>query len=99
MKGFVKIEAGVYNGKEGVRVKTELQDLSYVDRMQMLHALCCALELNPTDLEIMARLMKSKTFNRAIAIEPVEGSSEQPVGVSRGNDVEALAGLLKTLLS
>ena len=99
MKGFVKIESGVRNGKEGLSVTTELQDMSYVDRMQMLHALCHALKLNPMDLQIMAGLMQSKTFNRSITIEPVDSSSEQPVEMSRGNDVEALADLLKALLS
>ena len=99
MKGFVKIEAVVRNGKEGLSVTTELQDMSYVDRMQMLHALCHALKLNPVDLQIMAEMMQSKTFNRSVTIEHVEDSSEQPAGVSRGNDVEELVGLLKTLLS
>ena len=57
MKGYIKIEAATYEGKHGLSVKTDLSDVSYMDRIAVLNSVCQAMHISPTELKLMAGLI------------------------------------------
>ena len=75
MKGFVKIEAVTHNGRNGLAVETDLKGISKADFIEMLHALCIALNLGPKDLKIMAAMMESGLADKIADIEVIKDES------------------------
>ena len=57
MKGYIKIEAATYEGKNGLSVKTDLSDVSYMDRIAVLNSVCRTLHIKPGELKLMAGLI------------------------------------------
>ena len=47
MKGYIKIEATTQEGAEGLRVKTELHNVSDADRIIVVGGVCDALHITP----------------------------------------------------
>lgn len=75
MKGFVKIEAVTHNGRSGLAVETDLKGTSKADFIEVLHALCIALNLGPRDLKIMAAMMESGLADKIADIEVLKDES------------------------
>ena len=48
MKGYIKIEVGTYEGKEGLFVEGHIEDASSLDRCILMHSLRKALQLDDT---------------------------------------------------
>lgn len=46
MKGYIKIEAGTHEGKEGLFVKSHIEGASSLDRCILMHSLKNALRMN-----------------------------------------------------
>lgn len=46
MKGYIKIEAGTREGKEGLFVKCHIEGASSLDRCILMHSLKNALQMN-----------------------------------------------------
>lgn len=69
MKGYIKIEATTHNGREGLGVETRLEHVSYIDRIQILHSLCCSLHIKPAELRALASLMSSGDMDDIADIE------------------------------
>ena len=46
MKGYIKIEAGTHEGKEGLFVESHIEDASSLDRCILMHFLKKVLQMN-----------------------------------------------------
>ena len=46
MKGYIKIETGTHEGKEGLIVDCHIEDASTVDRCMLMHSLKKALQMD-----------------------------------------------------
>ena len=72
MKGYIKIEATTHEGREGLSVQTDLEHVTYMDRLQVLHSLCHSLNIEPGELKFMAELMDSGILDEAAEIKVLE---------------------------
>ena len=108
MKGYIKIESATCEGEEGLSVKTDLRDVSYMDRIAVINSVCHALHITPTELKLMAGLISSgfmeemtDTVTLEDETEVARKSKKQPNVHVIGLDVDSddIAELLKELLS
>lgn len=53
MTGFIKITATTRNGRQGLEVETDVQDVSIMDRMQVLDSLCRSFKLSSSELKLL----------------------------------------------
>lgn len=80
MKGYIKIEAAAHEGREGLTIETDLEHVSNMDRMQMLHSLCRSLEITPTELKLMAMLMQEGIMDEVAEVETLRDDSVRAEG-------------------
>lgn len=111
MKGYIKIEASTYEGKEGLRVQTEMAEVTYMDRIHVVHSVCHALRVTPSELKLLAGLMSSGLVDEMLDVKGLhdeteaadsEGScnkNKKPNVHIIGGDAEDMLELLKDLLS
>lgn len=111
MKGYIKIEASTYEGKEGLSVKTDLRDVSYMDRIAVINGVCHALHITPTELKLLAGLIDSGLMEEMIDAYVLGGdtgvvrkpesdtSKKKPNVHTIGGDAEDIFDILKGLLS
>lgn len=108
MKGYIKIESSTYEGKEGLSVKTDLRDVSYMDRIAVINSVCHALHITPTELKLMAGLIGSGFMEEMtdtvtledeteVARKPKKKPNVHVIGLDADSD--DIAELLKELLS
>ena len=76
MKGYIKIEATTHEGREGLEVQTELEHVSFLDRMQVLHSLCHALHIKPRELKLMADLIGSGFMEEVVETKVLSDDTE-----------------------
>lgn len=111
MKGFIKIEAVTHDGREGLSVETELYNVSHMDRLHVVHSVCCALKITPAELKLMAGLIDSGFADEIADVEVLHDESvpaedpecdcdKKPKVHVIGMDarVDSVAALLKMLL-
>ena len=55
MKGYIKIEAGIHEGKEGLFVEGHIQGASSLDRCILMHSLKNALRMDGTEWKLYVR--------------------------------------------
>lgn len=72
MKGYIKIEATTHEGREGFGVQADLEHITYMDRLQVMHSLCYSLNIDPGELKFMAELMDSGILDEAAEIKVLE---------------------------
>lgn len=111
MKGYIKIESATHEGKEGLSVKTDLRDVSYMDRIAVVNSVCHALHITPTELKLMAGLISSgfmEEMTDTVTLEDdtevvrkpeADASKKKPNVHIIGGDAEDMLELLKDLLS
>ena len=109
MKGYIKIEAATYEGKSGLSVKTDLAQVSYMDRIAVINSVCQALHISPTELKLMAGLIGAGFMEEMSETKVLEDETEvvKPEAKERkranvkiiGGDAEDMLELLKDLLS
>lgn len=75
MTGYIKITATTRNGHEGLEVQTEVQDVSFMDRIQVLDALCRGFEFDINELKLFVALKSMGILDEAIAVETVQRES------------------------
>ena len=99
MKGYIKIEATTHEGRDGLSIETQLENVSYMDRLQVLHSVCHALKLDADELDLMAHLMRDGIIDAAADIQVLRDDTPEihVIGVEAGS--KGLAALLKMLLS
>lgn len=94
MKGFIKIEQTTHEGKSGLAVQTELTEVSPMDRLAILHAVCIALNIQADELHLCASLICSGILDKATSVKTLHEESE-----SRQDDWPDLIRMLKEALS
>lgn len=114
MKGYIKIESATHEGKEGLSVKTDLRDVSYMDRIAVVNSVCHALHITPTELKLMSGLISSGFMEEMTDTVTLEDDTEvvrkpesdkipkptkKPNVHIIGGDAEDMLELLKDLLS
>ena len=99
MKGYIKIEATTQEGAEGLRVKTELHDVSYVDRIVVVCGVCDALHITPAELKFMAGLIDSGLMEALVDTNKLKDDCVEPQK-SKNQKFESddIVALLKSML-
>ena len=99
MKGYIKIEATTYEGKEGLSVKTDLRDVDYMDRIAVVNGVCDALKITPAELKFMAGLIDSDLMEAMIDTRTLKDESVEPQKSKKKKfDSDDLVDLLKSML-
>ena len=98
MKGYIKIEATTYEGKEGLRVDTKLRDVDYIDRIAVVNGVCDALRISPAELKFMAGLIDSDFMEVMVDTHKLQDESVEPQKSKKKFDVDDLVDLLKSVL-
>ena len=98
MKGYIKIEATTYEGKEGLRVDTKLHDVSYVDRIVVICGVCDALRISPAELKFMSGLIDSGLMEALVDVNKLKDESAEPQKSKKKFDSGDLVDLLKSML-
>ena len=88
MTGYIKITAITRNGHEGLNIKTDVQSVSFMDRMQVLDVLCRGLHIRPTELELFVAMKNKGILDEAFEIGHTHDE----------HDVDLLDQLLDTVL-
>ena len=90
MKGYIKIEATTYEGKESV---------SYMDRIAMINGVCRALHVTPTELKLMAGLIDSGIMEELFDVNKLKDESvESQQSKKQKFDSDDIVALLKSML-
>ena len=98
MKGYIKIEATTYEGKEGLRVDTKLRDVDYIDRIAVVNGVCDALRISPAELKFMAGLIDSDFMEVMVDTHKLQDESVEPQKSKKKFDIDDLVDLLKSML-
>lgn len=88
MTGYIKITAITRNGHEGLNIKTDVQSVSFMDRMHVLDVLCRGLHIRPIELELFVAMKNKGIFDQAFGVEHVQDE----------HDVDLFDQLLDTVL-
>lgn len=111
MKGYIKIESTTREGREGLSIETDLWDVSYMDRILVIHGVCSALRITSAELKLMAGLIDSGFMegvtdtvtledDTEVVRKPGFGTSKKKPNVRiTGGDAEGMFELLNDLLS
>ena len=98
MKGYIKIEATTYEGKEGLRVDTKLHEVDYIDRIAVVNGICDALKITPAELKFMAGLIDSDFMEAMVDTHTLKDESVEPQKSKKKFDSDGLVDLLKGML-
>lgn len=94
MKGYIKIETTTHEGQEGFAVETHVQNLSTVDVIQVLDAVCQTLHVPNNLLQVFASLRCTGLLNEFRTTVPMECNEvsfdmeELMRQIKRGDDSE-----------
>ena len=80
MTGYIKITAATRDGHQGLEVKTDVQDVSIMDRIQVLDALCRSLKFSPKELKLFMSLKGLGILDRAATVETIRDEHVQGPG-------------------
>lgn len=80
MTGYIKITAATRDGRQGLEVKTDVQDVSIMDRMQVLDALCRSFKVSPNELKLFMSLKGLGILDRAATVETIRDEHEKGPG-------------------
>lgn len=80
MTGYIKITAATRDGRQELKVKTDVQDVSIMDRMQVLDALCRSFKVSPNELKLFMSLKGLGYLDRAVTIETIRDEHEKGPG-------------------
>ena len=72
MTGYIKITAATRDGHQGLEVKTDVQDVSIMDRIQVLDALCRSLKFSPKELKLFMSLKGLGILDKAATVETIQ---------------------------
>nr|DAH87303.1 MAG TPA: hypothetical protein [Caudoviricetes sp.] len=84
MTGYIKIFTTTRNGRRGLEVQTEVQNVFFMDRMQVLDALCRSFNVSLNELEMFVALKSRGIMDKAVTVEHlkdehVKGPSADPL--------------------
>lgn len=106
MKGYIKIESATHEGKEGLSIETQLENVSYMDRIVVVNSVCTALRITSEELKLMAGLIGSGLMDELVDTNTLKDDDDEPQEAKKkpnvhiiGGDAEDMIELLKDLLS
>nr|DAJ97154.1 MAG TPA: hypothetical protein [Caudoviricetes sp.] len=82
MTGYIKITGTTRNGHEGLEVQTDVQNVSYMDLMQVLDALCRSFKVSLSDLELFVALKSRGILDKATTVETIQDEHSKGPGVA-----------------
>ena len=71
MKGYIKITAATRDGRQGLEVETDVQDVSITDRMQVLDSLCRSFKVSSNELKLFMSLKGLGILDKAVTVETI----------------------------
>lgn len=89
MTGYIKITATTCNERQSLEVQTDVQDVSCIDRMQVLDALCRGFEVDLNELKLFVALKSAGILDEISKVKTVQNEKDKGPG----------AGLFDQLLS
>ena len=72
MTGYIKITATPRNGQECLEVQTEVQNVSFIDRMQVLDALCRSFKVSLNELKMFVALKSRGIMDKVTTVETIQ---------------------------
>lgn len=72
MTGFIKITATTRNGCQGLEVQTDVQDMSVMDRIQVLDSLCRSFKVSLGELKLFMSLKSLGILDKAATVETIQ---------------------------
>lgn len=96
MKGYIKIETGVHEGREGLCVDTKLQEVNPLDRVIVIGTVCQSLHVSPTELKLIAGVLEAGFMREMTDQKVIRDDSEVATPKSERDD---LMSMLAKLLS
>lgn len=80
MTGYIKITAATRDGRQRLKVETDVQDVSIMDRMQVLDVLCRSFKVSPNELKLFMSLKGLGILDRAATVETIRDEHEKGPG-------------------
>ena len=77
MKGSITIKAVGEEGKEGLRVSTDLHGVNFMDKLHMMHCLCKSLKIQSEEFTLMATMLSSGIMDKMVDQEVLMDKYEQ----------------------
>lgn len=72
MTGYIKITAATRGGHQGLEVQTDVQNVSLLDRMQVLDSLCRSLRVGSSELELFMYLKHAGILDKAATVKTIQ---------------------------
>lgn len=72
MTGYIKITATTRNGHQGLEVETDLQNVSIMDRMQVLESLCRGFKVSLNELKLFMSLKSAGILDKTATVETIQ---------------------------
>ena len=94
MKGYIKIESATREGKAGLCVDTKLQEVSLLDRVVVIGAVCQSLDVSPTELKLIAGVLEAGFMREMTEQQVIRDNSEVAPKSERDDLMSMLAKLL-----
>ena len=92
MTGFIKITATDHGDQTGLEVQVDVQDVSIMDRMQVLDSLCRGLKISANELKMFMSLKGLGILDRAATVAPIQDEHV------RGSGADLFDQLLNTMM-
>lgn len=92
MTGYIKITATTRNGQQGLEVQTDAQNVSILDRMQVLYALCRSFKISSSELKLFVSLKSAGILDKAVTAETIQDKQV------KGSGADLLNQLLRALM-
>lgn len=92
MTGYIKITAPTRNGHQGLEVETNVQNVSIMDRMQVLDSLCRSFKFSLSELKLFMSLKSAGFFDKVAKVETIQDECV------KGSGADLLAQLLDALM-
>lgn len=69
MTGYIKITAAIRDGHQGLEVKTDVQDVSLMDCMQVLDSLCRSFKIGLSELGLFMALKNAGILDKTATVQ------------------------------
>lgn len=76
MKGYIKVEAAEQDGRQGVKVRCELEHVSFMDRLNIVHSVAKSLHMSSSEMRMLTTLMSSGIMDAMLDTVPAKDEPE-----------------------
>lgn len=92
MTGYIKITAATRDGHQGLEVQTDVQNVSLMDRMQVLDSLCRSFKIGSSELRLFVALKSAGILDAAATVRTIQDD------VVAGPDADLVDRLVRALM-